>query len=73
MHRHVLSVREADCVTRQACPSPHSVPLDTTVLQGPLLLDPVLQSVFVCWYVCGAVCVNASASVQLLVLVLLLI
>lgn len=46
VHSHVWSVSEADCVTRQACPSHHCVPQDTTVLRGPLSLDPVLQSVF---------------------------
>lgn len=45
---HAWNVREADCVTRQACPSHHCVPQDTTVLQGPLLLDPVPLSVSVC-------------------------
>lgn len=71
VHSHVWSVREADCVTAQACPSHHCVPQDTTVLQGPLLLDPVLQSVLVCQYVCSVMCVNVGAmSMQLLVLVL---
>ncbi|XP_049431542.1 uncharacterized protein LOC125888319 [Epinephelus fuscoguttatus] len=44
VHSHVWSVREADCVTGHACPSQRCVPQDTTVLRGPLLLDPVLQA-----------------------------
>ncbi|KAM8769906.1 uncharacterized protein AB9X84_004990 [Acanthopagrus schlegelii] len=44
VHSHVSSVRDKECVTRQAYPSHRCVPQDTTVLQGPLLLDPVLQA-----------------------------
>lgn len=47
VHSRVWSVREEDCVTRQACPSHQYVSVDTTVLQRPLFLAPVLQSVSV--------------------------
>lgn len=41
----VWSVREADCVTRQASLSHPCVPQGTIVLRGPLLLNPALRSV----------------------------
>lgn len=53
------SVREEECVTRQAYPSHRCVPQDTTVLQGPLLLDSVLQSVL---YLCVVWCCDCPSS-----------
>lgn len=49
---HALSVKEADCATRQACHSLSCVPWDTTVLQTPPLPSLVLQSVSLHYYVC---------------------
>lgn len=69
MDSHVSSVREEECVTRQAYPSRRCVPQDTTVLQGPLLLDPVLQSVLylcVAWYCdCPSSCLSLFFSLVL--------
>ena len=52
----VWSVSEADCVTTQASLSHPCVPQDTTVLRGPLLLNPALRSVLCGCDVCPAFC-----------------